>query len=69
MSGNLEKSNLHDDSAFQKAADKKGLFEVGPNGLDNDIGRRAYLIGAEEDTHHFHSQVIVAVPCHTACSW
>ena len=35
-----EKSNLHDEEAFEKAVEKGGPFDVGPNELDDDIGRR-----------------------------
>lgn len=36
-----EKCNLHDDEDFQKFARKGGLFDVGPNELDDDIGHHA----------------------------
>jgi hypothetical protein len=61
MSDELRKSNLHDDPAFRKATEKGGLFDVGPNELDDDIGRRVRFPGAEEDTYYAHEHVIVAV--------
>ena len=61
MSDDITKSNLHDDPAFRKAVQKGGLFDVGPNELDDDIGRRVRFPGAEEGTYYAHEHVIVAV--------
>ena len=61
MSDELRKSNLHDDPAFRKAVQKGGLFDVGPNELDDDIGRRVRFPEAEEGTYYAHEHVIVAV--------
>lgn len=61
MSGELRKSNLHEDPAFRKATEKEGRFDVGPNELDDDIGRRVRFPDAEEGTYYAHEHVIVAV--------
>ncbi|MCS3655218.1 putative transcriptional regulator [Salinibacter ruber] len=61
MSDDIRKSNLHDDPAFRKAAEKGGPFDVGPNELDDDIGRRVRFPEAEEGTYYAHEHVIVAV--------
>ncbi|MCS3638951.1 hypothetical protein [Salinibacter ruber] len=61
MSDDIRKSNLHDDPAFREAAEKGGLFDVGPNELDDDIGRHVRFPGAEEGTYYAHEHVIVAV--------
>lgn len=61
MSGDLRKSNLHEDPGFKKAVEKGGLFDVGPNELDDDIGRHVRFPEAEEGTDYAHEHVIVAV--------
>jgi hypothetical protein len=60
-----EKSNIHDEEAFEKAVKKGELFDVGPNELDNDIGRHVRFPEAEadpeNDSFYNHEHVIVAV--------
>lgn len=60
-----EKSNIHDEEAFEKAAQKGGLFDVGPNELDDDIGRHVRFSEAEADpesqSFYNYEHVIVAV--------
>jgi hypothetical protein len=61
----IPNSNLHDEEVFQKAVQKGGLFDVGPNELDDDIGRHVRFPEAEEDPEndslYNHEHVIVAV--------
>lgn len=58
-------SNLHDEEAFERAVQKGGLFDIGPNELDDDIGRRVRFPEAEEDPEndslYNYEHVIVAV--------
>jgi len=61
MSDELRKSNLHEDPVFKAFAEKGGLFDVGPNELDDDIGRHVRFPDAEEGTYFAHEHVIVAV--------
>ncbi len=61
MSDELRTSNLHEDPVFKVFAEKEGLFDVGPNELDDDIGRRVRFPDAEEGTYYAHEHVIVAV--------
>ena len=60
-----QKSNIHDEEAFEKAVQKGGLFDVVPNELDEDIGRRVRLPKSEadpdDDPIYNHVHVIVAV--------
>jgi hypothetical protein len=60
-----EKSNIHDEDAFEKAVEKGGLFDVGPNELNDDIGRHVRFPEAESDpennSFYNHEHVIVAV--------
>lgn len=65
MSDSLRESNLHQDPAFREAVEKGGLFDVGPNDLDDDIGRRVRFPEAEADpednSFYNYLHVIVAV--------
>lgn len=60
-----EKSNIHGEEAFEKAVRKGSLFDVGPNELDDDIGRHVRFPEAEADPENesFYNfeHVIVAV--------
>lgn len=60
-----EKSNIHDEEAFEKAVQKGGPFDVGPNELDDDIGRHVRFSEAEADpenqSFYNYEHVIVAV--------
>lgn len=60
-----EKSNIHDEEAFEKAVQKGGLFDVGPNELDDEIGRHVRFPEAEadpeNDSFYNYEHVIVAV--------
>lgn len=60
-----EKSNIHDEAIFEKAVQKGGLFDVGPNELDDDIGRHVRFPEAEADPENDsfcnYEHVIVAV--------
>lgn len=56
-----DKSNLHEEEAFEKAVEKGGPFDVGPNELDEDIGRHVRFPDAEKGTYYAHEHVIVAV--------
>jgi hypothetical protein len=65
MADETRRSNLHDEEAFRKAVQKGGLFDVGPNELDDDIGRRVRFPEAENDPEnqsaYNYEHVIVAV--------
>jgi hypothetical protein len=61
MSDDIRESNLHEDPVFKAFAEKGGLFDVGPNELDDDIGRRVRFPEADEGTYYAHEHVIVAV--------
>lgn len=65
MSDELRNSNVHGDPAFRKAVEKGGPFDVGPNELDDDIGRRIRFPGAEgepeDDSVYNYEHVIIAV--------
>lgn len=62
---NLHDSNLHDEEAFEEAVQKGGLFDVGPNDLDEDIGRHVRFPEAEADPENSslynYKHIIVAV--------
>jgi len=61
MPGELRKSNLHENPVFRKAAEKGGLFDVGPNDLDDDIGHPVRFPDGEERTYYAHEHPVVAV--------
>jgi len=61
MSDDLRKYNLHEDPVFKAFAEKGGLFDVGTNELDDDIGRHVRFPEAEEGTYYAHEHVIVVV--------
>lgn len=59
------RSNLHEDEDFERAVEKGGPFDVGPNELDDDIGRRVRFPEAQADPEnesvYNHEHLIVAV--------
>jgi hypothetical protein len=65
MSSPNRRSNLHEEEGFEKAVEKGGPFDVGPNELDEDIGRHVRFPEAETDPEnesaYNHEHVIVAV--------
>jgi hypothetical protein len=65
MTDKLRRSNIHEEEAFRKAVEKGGLFDVGPNKLDKDIGRRVRFPQSEKDPEdqsaYNYEHVIVAV--------
>jgi len=65
MPSTNRRSNLHDEEGFEQAVEKDGPFDVGPNDLDDDIGRHVRFPEAEADPEnesvYNHEHVIVAV--------